>query len=64
MTELLIDHLATYDAEQMRRLLRNGEPLNTTAAQFGYTPAEAEELLEYAENNLYILEGWFHGVSA
>jgi len=64
MTELLIDHLATYDAEQMRLMRCKGKPLSTTAAQFGYTPTEAAELLDHAENNFYILEGWYRGVTA
>ena len=42
------NYLAKYDAKAIRRLLCNGEPLSTTAAQFGYTPKEAKELLEYA----------------
>mgnify|MGYP003638578957 CR=1 FL=1 len=54
-----IDTHATYYAEQIRRLVDNGEPLSTTAAAFGYTPSEAQELLDHAANNHYILVGWW-----
>ncbi len=33
------------ELESMRRLIENGEPLSSTAAQFGLTPGEASELL-------------------
>lgn len=56
MTEKTIDPIATYDAKAIRRLLEMGEPLSTTAAQFGYTPIEALELLNRARNNRYLLE--------
>ena len=54
-----IDTHATYYAQEIRRLVDNGEPLSTTAAKFGYTPSEAQELLDYAENNHHILVGWW-----
>ncbi|URC15502.1 hypothetical protein BD1_61 [Octadecabacter Antarctic BD virus 1] len=44
--EELRDHIAEYDADAIRKLLNAGEPLSTTAAQFGYTPSEAQELLD------------------
>jgi|TARA_R110000764_G_scaffold132281_2_gene220117 hypothetical protein len=56
-----IDTIATHDAEQIRRLVDNGEPLTTTAAGFSYTPSEAQELLNHAENNHHILVGWWKG---
>ena len=43
----IIDHMATHDAEAIRRLVSNGEPLSTSAAEFGYTPSEAQTLLDY-----------------
>jgi hypothetical protein len=54
-----IDTIATYDAEQIRRLVDKGEPLSTSAAQFGYTPSEAQELLDHAANKYHILVGWW-----
>lgn len=42
MTE---DYTQAYDARAIKRLVDNGEPLSTSAAQYGYTPSEAEELL-------------------
>ena len=54
-----IDTIATYDAEQIRILVDNGESLSTAAAQFGYTPIEAQELLDHAKNNHHILVGWY-----
>lgn len=58
-----IDTIATHDAETMRRMLDSGEPLSSTAAQFGYTSGEAAELLEYAENNTQIPVGWWKEVT-
>jgi hypothetical protein len=54
-----IDTIATHDAQAIRRLVDNGEPLSTSAAQFGYTPKEAQELLDHAANNHHILVGWW-----
>ena len=54
-----IDTLATYDAQAIQRLVTNGEPLSTSAAQFGYTPSEAQELLDHAASNHHILVGWW-----
>ena len=54
-----IDTIATHDAEQMRRLVSNGEPIAGAAAAFGYTPKEAQELLDHAQNNHHILIGWW-----
>ena len=54
-----VDTIATYDAQAIRRLLDSGEPLSTTAAQFGYTPSEAQALLDYASKNHHILVGWY-----
>jgi hypothetical protein len=54
-----IDTIATHDAEQIRRLVDKGEPLSTTAAGFGYTPSEAQKLLDHAANNYHILVGWW-----
>ena len=54
-----IDTIATHDAEQIKRLVGNGEPLSNTAAKFGYTPKEAQELLDHAQNNHHILIGWW-----
>jgi len=42
-----IDTIATQDAEAIRRLIEYGEPLSTSAAQFGYTPKEAQDLLNH-----------------
>lgn len=56
-----IDTVATSDAAEIKRLVDNGEPLSTTAAGFGYTPTEAQELLDYAANNTHILVGWWKG---
>ena len=56
-----IDTIATHDAQAIRRLVNNGEPLSTSAAEFGYTPTEAQELLAHAENNHHILVGWWKG---
>ena len=56
-----IDTIATYDAQAIRRLVNKGEALSTTAAAFGYTPTEAQELLDHAENNHHILVGWWKG---
>lgn len=39
------EHMEAYDARAICRLVRMGEPLSTSAAQYGYTPSEAEELL-------------------
>ena len=55
----LIDYVSTRDAAEIRRLVENGEPLGTSAAQFGYTPKEAQELLDHAVNNHHILVGWW-----
>jgi hypothetical protein len=55
----LIDYVATRDAAEIRRLVENGEPLSTSAADFGYTPKEAQELLDHAANNHHILVGWW-----
>lgn len=55
----MIDHIATYDADAIRRLVDRGEPLSTAAAQFGYTPGEARQLLDHAANNHHILVGWW-----
>lgn len=52
----LIDHMATHDAESIRRLVSSGETLNTVAAQFGYTPSEAHVLLHHTGP---ILLGWW-----
>jgi len=54
-----IDTIATHDAQAIQRLLDNGEPFNTSAAEFGYTPTEAKELLDHAANNHHILIGWW-----
>tara|TARA_R110002153_G_C13183473_1_gene485322 strand:- start:205 stop:378 length:174 start_codon:yes stop_codon:yes gene_type:complete len=54
-----IDTTATHDAQAIKRLVDNGEPLSTSAAQYGYTPTEAEELLNHAENNHHIIVGWW-----
>ena len=54
-----IDTIATHDAQAMQCLLDNGEPFNTSAAAFGYTPTEAKELLNHAANNHHILIGWW-----
>lgn len=59
----LIDHLATHDAEAIRRLVRNGEPLSTSAANYGYTPSEAQTLLDHADSNSPILLGWWEVVA-
>tara|TARA_R110002074_G_scaffold252027_1_gene423699 strand:- start:280 stop:456 length:177 start_codon:yes stop_codon:yes gene_type:complete len=56
-----IDTIATHDAQAIRRLVNNGEPLSTTAAAFGYTPTEAQELLAHSENSHHILVGWMKG---
>ncbi len=40
-----IDHIQLYDARAIKRLVNMGEPLSTSAAQYGYTPSEAKELL-------------------
>ena len=50
-----IDTIATYDAQALKRLVDKGEPLSTSAAAFGYTPSEAQELLDRATNNHHIL---------
>lgn len=57
--DLIIDTIATHDAEQIRRLVDNGEPLSTTAAGLGYTPSEALQLLDHAANHPDILVGWW-----
>ena len=57
--EQMIDTIATHDAQTIKRLVDIGEPLSTSAAQFGYTPIEGEKLLQHAENNLHILVGWW-----
>ena len=54
-----IDTLATHDAQAIQRLVDNGEPLSTSAAAFGYTPSEAQELLDHAASNHHILVGWW-----
>jgi hypothetical protein len=41
----MIEFRLACDARAIKRLIDNGEPLSTTAAQYGYTPSEAEELL-------------------
>ena len=46
------DLTQAYDARAIKRLIDNGEPLSTSAAQYGYTPSEAEDLL---------IEYGFHG---
>jgi hypothetical protein len=43
--EMTAEHMQAYDARAIYRLVRMGEPLSTSAAQYGYTPSEAEELL-------------------
>ena len=58
-----IDTHATYYAQEIRRLVDNGEPLSTTAAKFGYTPSEALQLLEQAANHPDILVGWWKEVN-
>ena len=63
-SHLEIDTLATHDAAEIKRLTDNGEPLSTTAAGFGYTPKEAQELLNYAVDNHHILVGWWKEVAA
>jgi hypothetical protein len=52
----MIDDIATHDAEAIRRLVRNGEPLSTSAAQYGYTLSEARVLLDYVGP---FLAGWW-----
>ena len=52
-----IDTIATYDAQAIQRLMDNGEPLSTSASAFGYTPSEAQELLDHATNNHHIIVG-------
>ena len=59
----LIDHMATHDAAEIKRLTDIGEPLSTVAAGFGYTPTEAQRLLTHAENNHHILCGWWDEVA-
>ena len=54
-----IDTIATHDAEKIKRLVDNGEPFSNVAAEFGYTPKEAQELLDHAQNNHHILIGWW-----
>jgi len=54
-----IDTIATHDAQAIKRLVDNGEPLSTSAAQYGYTPIEARELLDHAKNNHHIIVGWW-----
>ena len=56
-----IDTMATHDAVAIKRLVNNGESLSTSAAQFGYTPKEAQELLDHAAKNHHILVGWWKG---
>ena len=53
--------MATHDAVAIKRLVNNGESLSTSAAQFGYTPKEAQELLDHAAKNHHILVGWWKG---
>ena len=45
MTRTKVDINSLYDARAIKRLVDNGEPLSTSAAAYGYTPREAEELL-------------------
>tara|TARA_B110000977_G_scaffold21598_1_gene25849 strand:- start:197 stop:394 length:198 start_codon:yes stop_codon:yes gene_type:complete len=59
MLDHLIDTIATHDAAEIKRLTDCGEPLSTTAAQFGYTPLEGQILLDHAANNHQILAGWW-----
>ena len=54
-----IDTVATYHAQAIKRLIDNGEALSTSAAQYGYTPKEAKELLDHAKNNHHIIVGWW-----
>jgi hypothetical protein len=56
-----IDTIATHDAQVIKRLVGNGETLSTVAAQLGYTPSEAQELLDHAANNHHILVGFWKG---
>jgi hypothetical protein len=58
-TKMEIDTIATHDAQAIQRLVDNGEPLSTVSAKFGYTPTEAQELLDHAQNNHHILLGWW-----
>ena len=47
------DTIANYDAQAIRRLLNNGEPLSKIAPAFGYTDTQqAIELLDHHEMNL------------
>ena len=43
--DMTAEYTQAYDARAIKRLVDNGEPLSTSAAQYGYTPSEAEELL-------------------
>ena len=52
-----IDTIATYDAQAIKRLVDNGKSLSTCAEQYGYTPKEAQELLDHAKNNHHIIAG-------
>ena len=54
-----IDPIATHDAEKIRNLIENGEPLSTSAAQFGYTPSEAQQLLDHAKKHHHFLVDWY-----
>lgn len=59
-----IDTVATYDAQSIKRLIDNGEALNTSAAQFGYTPIEAQQLLDHASSHHHIVVGWWKEIEA
>jgi hypothetical protein len=54
-----IDDIATHDAEAIRRMTDRGEMLSTSAAQYGYTPSEAWQLLDHLDRFGFILVDWW-----
>ena len=56
-----IDDMATHDAQAIKRLVNNGEMLSTSAAQYGYTPSEAWDLIEQYDRFGFVLVNWWKG---